>query len=62
MPYQASEVIRETGSGSLPLETARCLDPKGSMCWRVIFRKKSPRNFRRLMKSADFFVLSVRDP
>jgi hypothetical protein len=39
-------VIRETESGNLPLETARCLDQKGSMCGRAIFRtQKSPRNF-----------------
>ncbi len=60
---QASGVIRETGSGNLPLETARCLDPQGSMCGRAISRTKNLHGtFRRLMKVGGFFVLLVRDP
>jgi hypothetical protein len=39
--FEASGVIRETGSGNLPLETARCLDPNVSMCGRAPERKIS---------------------
>jgi hypothetical protein len=53
-------VIWETGSGCLPLETARWLDPKGSMWEDDLSNKKSPRSFRRLMKVGGFFVLLVR--
>jgi predicted NBD/HSP70 family sugar kinase len=55
-------VIRETESGNLSLETARCLDPQGSMCGRAISRTRNLHGtFRRLMKVGGFFVLLVRE-
>ena len=52
------EFDRETGYGYLPLETVRCLGSQGPMCGRAILpNKKSPRDFRRLMKLGGFLLL-----
>jgi hypothetical protein len=54
----ASGVIRETGSGNLPLETVRCLGHKGRCAEERSSEQKSPRDFRRLMKAGGFFLCS----
>jgi hypothetical protein len=57
--FEASGAIRETESGNLSLETARCLDPQGSMCERAISRTRNLHGtFRRLMKVGGFFLSS----
>ena len=59
-PTKHQERFGKTESGNLSLETARCLDPQGSMCGRAISRTKNLHGtFRRLMKVGGFFVLLV---
>jgi hypothetical protein len=56
-------VIRGTGSGYLPLETVRCLDPQGPMCGRAISRtRKSPRNFPPPDEGRRFFCAPGASP